>query len=81
MGNFVLKLQQQNFGSEVYQNLAEPESALFRFLSMKQTKLLFPGACNHLNRQDIRKLFMQFKILIILCYYVNSCFLFEYDMR
>jgi len=54
MWNFVLKLQQQNFEFGVYQNLAKAESALFRFLSMKQMMLLFPGACNHINRWEIR---------------------------
>jgi len=68
MWHFILKLQQQNFEFGVYQNLPEAESALFRFLSMKQMMLLFPGACDHFNRWEIRKLFMQFKILIILCF-------------
>ena len=66
MWHFIVKLQQQNFEFGVYQNLAEAERALFRFLSMKQMMLLFPGACNHLNRYEIKKLFMQFKLLIIL---------------
>jgi hypothetical protein len=49
----------------MYLNLAEAESVLYKLWSKKQMMLLFPGACNHLNGWEIRKLFMPFKILII----------------